>query len=499
MGIRVEGLARVARRWALPALVFCLIVACGSIIAVLLPPGAGPDEPMHVARVEQIAEGGLLPVPVDDGDLDISLVGPSSDRYDLYGGKTDAALYELVVTGNLSFYSDRDAPYAFPTWDDPRLASGGEMGEGAVSWLFPNTAINSPLSYAPHVLAYDAASALTTNPWAVVVCMRLAGVLAYAAAALLCLLLLPVGRGVFALVAVLPQSLATCAVVSADPMAFAYVSVFVSCVVRMLWNEEVGPRTWVLLALSTAALCLAKVTYAPFGLLLLLLPVAHASYRAPRRLLAVGAVGFGSIALFVAWYLLVRDVNTGVMWSAAIDPEAQAALVSADPARFLGPMATTLLRTDLLVLTGATPYTGGEISASWLSVVALLLVALPEAVELSRRPVSRRVALLLAGGLALVWAIVAVLICLALYLQFNAVGASDWVDGVQARYFAPLAFPLLLAVMLALRCLPGAASVGAGEAGAPEALGSGALAVRAGALSVVVLVTAATFLTALFG
>ena len=48
--------------------------------------------------------------------------------------------------------------------------------------------------------------------------------------------------------------------------------------------------------------------------------------------------------------------------------------------------------------------------------------------------------------LLVVWALVVFLIALALYLQFNEVGAQQIV-GVQERYFLPLILPLLLALV----------------------------------------------------
>ena len=114
--------------------VAALAFVVGALYALCVPVGAGPDEPMHVARVEQLAEGQLLPLVVDTNDLDTTLVAPTSDRYVAYGGETDAALYELLVQGDLT-YSGIAAgldseDLAFPTWEDARLSTDAEMGGG---------------------------------------------------------------------------------------------------------------------------------------------------------------------------------------------------------------------------------------------------------------------------------------------------------------------------------------------------------------------------------
>lgn len=58
-----------------------LVLLVGSTFALLVPAGAGFDEPMHVARVEQLVHGRVLPQEVDLDEADRTLVGPSSDDY----------------------------------------------------------------------------------------------------------------------------------------------------------------------------------------------------------------------------------------------------------------------------------------------------------------------------------------------------------------------------------------------------------------------------------
>lgn len=452
-----SGDALGGRRLALAVALLALVA--GVVLALLVPAGAGLDEPMHVARVEQIAEGVPLPQEVPAEGLETSLVAPSSDRYAAYGGKTDSALYELVARGNRTLYgsSGHAVRLTFPTWDDGRLRVDGQMGEGTVTWVFANTSINSPLSYAPHVVAYLVATLLTSSPLVVVLAMRLAGVVTYAAGCYLCMRLLPVGRRLFALVALLPQSLCVNSMVTADLMTFLCASVFVSCVLRVLWRDAAAPRDWALMWVSLFGLCLGKVTYAPFGLLLLALPAARASLRSPRSLGVIAAIGLSSLAAFVLWYLVVSDVNTGLMWSADIDPQAQASYVLSDPLAFLGRVADGVAGADLLALSPASSFNNVFTSSS-LGAVCLAAAMLSEASTLrtAGRP-DGRVLVVAGASLAAVCAVIVLLVYLALYLQFNAPGAAQ-VEGVQTRYFLPLELPVYLALLILLTgCLRGLA------------------------------------------
>lgn len=432
-------------------IVALLVFVVGVVSAVCVPAGAGLDEPMHVARVEQIAEGKLLPLEVDTEDLDTTLVAPSSDRYVAYGGQTDAALYELVARGNTVYFGiavgDESVDLAFPTWEDERLSVEAEMGEGAVTWIFPNTAINSPVSYAPHVLAYLAATSLTSSPVAVVIAMRLAGVLTLAMAVWACLRLLPAGQCVFAAVALLPGGITVNSMVTADLMAFACSSVYLCCLLRMMLLGRADRLEWAVLWPSLLCLCLCKMTYAPLGLLLLCLPAMDSSWRTPGNLMRIGVVGFTSLGAFLAWYLLVHDVNTGLMWSSDIDPEAQASYVLSNPSSFAWSAFVGVLRADALVLGAWSSHTFLA-SASWPTALVLLVAFVMEFRRLSDEgSLGRRRSLVVALSLLLVVGIVVLLIYLALYLQFTPPG--EWlVKGVQTRYFLPVVFPVLFALIV---------------------------------------------------
>lgn len=444
--------ARVAR-WLRHVRVDALVVSLlalviGVVYALVLPPGAGRDEPMHVARAAQIAQGNFLPVEVDPDHLDTSLVGPTSDDYVAYGGETDASLYWLLVRGNLSFYQsgDEDVVFSFPSWESPSVRVNGEMGNWSVTWLFPNTSVNSPLSYAPHVLGYALSTSFGASPGVVVLVMRLAGVLAYAAAIYACMSLLPVGRWAFALVSLLPVAVGTNSAVTADLMTFVSLSLYFCCLVRMLWTGRAGTLEWAVLWSSLAVLCLAKVSYAPFGLLLFLLPALRKEFRERRSLLLMLAAGISSLALFALWYGVIHEINTGLMWTADIDPEAQSAYVTKHPLEFLSLVFDSLGRTDVLALGSAGVY-GASVSGSWITVLPLAVCLMHDALRLRSAEVRPHVVLGIALGSVFVCLLSAVLVHLALYLQFTPPGA-DAVNGIQSRYFLPLAFPLCLSALV---------------------------------------------------
>lgn len=485
-------LARRAPRIHVDALAVSLLAfVLGVVYAFVLPPGAGLDEPMHVARAAQVAQGDFLPVEVDPDSLETSLVSPSSDDYAAYGGTTDAALYWLLVRGNRAFYqSDDDATsFTLPSWESPGVSVSGSMGRWTVTWVFPNTSVNSPLCYAPHALAYFVSNALGASPGVTVFAMRLAGVLTYAAAVYACISLLPIGRWTFAFVSLLPIAVGTCSVVTADLMTFVSLSLYFSCLVRMLWNGRAGRMEWAVLWVSLAVLCLAKVSYAPFGLLIFLLPVLRPQFRERRPLLLMLLTGTTSLALFSLWYGVVGGINTGLMWSADVDPEAQAAYVQSHPLEFLSMTFYSLGRSDVLTLSPAGLY-GASVKGTWITVLALSAVLMSDALNLRGTPGSGRVSLGIALGSVFTCLLVAIAIHLALYLQFTPPGADE-VKGIQSRYFLPLSYPLLLSALVVCAG-PGASRRG----GCGESAGVPRFVVPLVAIAAMALVTTVSFVTA---
>lgn len=465
--------ASLASSW-LNLYVAALVLVLGLAFAFVVPAGAGLDEPMHVARTEQLAEGMLLPQRIESEGLEVSLVAPTSGRYQAYGGQTDAALYELVARGTQSYYgedADSSRGYSFPTWTDERLLVEGEMGEGTVTWIFSNTSINSLVSYLPHVIGYGVGTLLSSSPVFVLLSMRVAGVVTLALTVWACMSLLPVGRRLFAFVALLPSTVAVNSMVTADLMTFACVSLYVSCLVRMIWLDRAGRLEWGVLWASLFGLCLAKVAYAPFGLLLFLLPALSPTWRSPRCLVRLGVIGVTSLAGFLVWYLIVHDVNTGLMWSSKIDPDAQLSFVLSNPLTFLGVVVQGLLGADLLVMSSWTAFTH-LVGATWPTALTLAVAMATECLGLRDRRLGLRRALTFSLVVLAVASLACLLIYLALYLQFNPPGAT-MVDGIQTRYFLPLVFPTLFSVLVLCAGCPPTGGAGRDGVAALEGEGGG--------------------------
>ncbi len=425
-----------------------IVAVCAAVFA---RPMTGFDEAMHIARAEQVAEGGLLPQEISVEDCDTSLVLVADVHRDrkLYGGQTDSAIYELLKIAldcNREFAisgSGMGDGVGFPAWSDPLFATSGEVGSGSkVTWPFPNTALNSALAYLPHALGFWFARLVTTSPWATISCMRVFGVLAFGAIVYLAIKKCPFGKWLMVAVALSPNSVTVNSMVSADTMTNAFMLLYLAIVLRFLVQEKPGKGDWALLAVSLCGLALLKMPYICFGLLLFVLVGVKPSLRDAVSLKRFTVIGVGALLLFGAWVLCTRGIESYVIWGDnGIDPDMQSTYVMAHPLSLVAAILRTILGGDF----GLYDVSGYDLSAVplWATSALYLFAFLAECRAPAAVPRPRIVAASLIGITLL--AVLAV--GLALYLTFTAVG-GDTVSGLQPRYFLPLLFPMMVGVYL---------------------------------------------------
>lgn len=419
--------------------------------AFSIPAGAGCDEPMHVSRVYQLSQGVMMPQRVKRTDLDLSaphLILPTHDDCDSYGGEVDVALCEQANNGNLAFYGSKDRPvFDFPIWENKELNTDFRVGDCSSTFVFSNTAINSPLCYIPQVLCFKLASLFTADPLILILAMRIGGILALVFTLFACMLILPFGAALLPFIALLPHSVGTFSSVTADTVTFLSLALYISILMRLLFigHSSVKWADWILLGVSLFTVCVCKVAYAPFGLLLFLLPLCSEAYRDKQSLFIVLLIGLAALVGLGFWCVTIKDINTGVMWRETIDPDAQKSFILQDPLNFIRIVLLSLFKNDFLAIGSGlfSPFNGWHLVLS--AFVFLLLSAKFLSwcfVKISTR---RAVFAFLVG--ATIISLFA--IHLALYLKFTDPGMSE-VMGVQPRYFIPLLLPVYLSLLVAL-------------------------------------------------
>lgn len=435
-----------------PEYVFlALFVPLGLMASTLYPVGAGFDEEAHVARIDQLARGGIVAPEVDRADIDYRFYLDSSSEDPLYGGAVDRSLAELTFKGDKVFIVDKQRVYDFPTWTTPDLSSEVAYGEEDAVIPFSNAAINTPVTYLPQVLVFSVTRLFVHDPYALIVLMRLSQMLAMAVVMFFSIRLVPIGKWPLAVVGLLPINIMLNAGVTGDTMCIVCCVGFLVALLRLLLEKPSSARrSWIVLVATIVCLGLVKMSYLPLMLLAALIPLVRKEYRTRRCYAMIGGAWLASVVLFGAWYMLaVSGVNTGAMFKAEVHPSEQMAFILQHPLVYGKLMLNLFLQSNFFQLANYAYLEAHDVpvfGATWLSVILFVVsLALKDDREVSVK-MPLKTAMLVACGIVAALLVVLALIALALYLQFTAVGLGE-IQGVQTRYFLPI-LPFFLVALL---------------------------------------------------
>lgn len=375
-------------------------------VAVITPPWQNSDEPLHMARVVQIAHGELL----------------GWREWTTSGGMSDHAVYAAYLPlRHVAMHTD-ERPTAVE-----RAESEATRWSRALEYTsFPNTVQYPPLFYLPDVAGYWLGRAAGMRIDATLRLCRVLNAAAFAALTAAALALAARTRWLIAALLLLPMTLSLGASAAQDGPMIGAVALAVALADRAAARGACPAPVLAGIATLLAAAGMARPPYA--GFLLLLPGLNH-----PRRWLAF-AIATVAVA---AWCGLVA-ARVMVPFSGS-DAAAQAALLADDPARIVGLVARTAGVFGLdywRQFIGRLGWTDTPLPTLyyWLATAAL---AAPWLAAGDVRPRLARLALL-----GTIFAVVTIFVLQ--YLTWSHPG-QPVITGVLGRYFIPVALVLALA------------------------------------------------------
>lgn len=345
---------------------------------------------------------------------------------------------ELTGAGGRALPLDVDITLLEKSWQSFSDHNDMESSDTYVFKKFSNTSLYSPISYLPQATGIFIARHITNNVAVIAYAGRIANWICITVLLYISMLVIPAGKEIIALVALMPMNLFESTSLAPDGMAVAVSILMVSYVLNLRYSQKTELKFYQIGALYILAwaISLLKIVYLPLCLLYFLIPSER--FGKPRNkfihLLIMAILAAGSNL----WWLLIskKFLVTGNTNAAA-----QLEFILHNPLSYI----MVLFRT---VFFGGAGWVNAMIGSSLAELnvgtvgffVSLYICAI--AIKYARHGETIQKKHLPESGLfAFVIFSIVILTFTSLYLQWTP-PYNSVVNGVQGRYFIPLMLPL---------------------------------------------------------
>lgn len=411
-------------KWITPGNTFLIVgFIFGLAWTFITPPFQAPDENLHFCRSFELSEGGLI-----------------AQRFgEAVGDSLPKSLVESMenINPGVKFHSKEGRQDLEILQKYLRLPLNKD---DKVFYSFPSSAIYAPAAYLPQLLGIWLGKILDLPPLLLMYLGRLANLSFWIVVISLAIKLLPVGRWLFMVIALMPMNLFLAASLNQDAVINSLSMLLIAYLLRLSTQEcAVQRRDLVLVGMLAILLALSKPVNALFSFLFLMVPKNR--FGSSRDYLSYFAVlVFSTFAAVVLWSAIAKDVFVSLMpWSSY---KGQMAVVLSNPLDYLMVNIRTFWTYKGLYLKSHVGQLGwlDTVLPGWVILGYYLLlggISLYENGLKIPTSVKYLFAVIFVGGI--------LGISLSLHLICSPVGAP-YIHGIQGRYFIPFAplFWLLL-------------------------------------------------------
>jgi predicted membrane protein DUF2142 len=284
--IETPGVARTASRLRDPAVLFASIaLLAGALLIAIAPPLRGPDEAQHFLRAYGITQGDLVP-HLRDGQGRKGLYLPSRIDREVKFFESKRFAYRMP---GFTYWS----VFAAHAQEPPAPSADEDL---PVFVLYGGAEGYSPVPYLPYAAAIVIGRAAHLDFLTMLYLARVFGLLAVTALTALAIALVPRLKWAFLLIALLPASFYSRAVISADGPSLACAMMAVALMLRAVLSPA-ADRPWQ----QSLWLALGALSKPPQLALVLLEAMQRPARALPREWKASASVVLPSVVLAALW------------------------------------------------------------------------------------------------------------------------------------------------------------------------------------------------------
>lgn len=428
-----------------------LVIVFGPLFVVLSPPMKVNDEFNHFGRVYALSKGEIIPeayqgipgtrVPMDVAvtwdslllDKPYNRMSPLDMMYNRSTGVPGNPVEQGKALRKESIIKSFSITNKEIREDHPYLPQTMVM-------VFPNTAIYSPVPYVPQLIGFGIGRATGLPPVMFLYLGRLCNLLAWTTLIFLAIRATPVLKWGFLLLALTPMSLFLAASLSADAMTNGLSFLFIAYVLHYAVDTGDARRTPGRIFIPAFAVLLPLCKYY-FFLPLLFLLIGPGKYPSKKAYYGTGALVAGvSLVTVLVWSSFESDIVVPIF--AGVNPGEQLSQLLKNPWKPVILIINTFERHSEALVREFFGNLGhfGQAEVPWPTIL-FYVTGLGYYLSIGglNFGLKQRAATFCVLFLSVIF------IVSASYVYNTAVGA-DVVNGLQGRYFAPVA-PLLLLLL----------------------------------------------------
>ena len=410
-----------------------LYLLLGIMYMTVVPLSSTPDETEHMLRSYGISQGDFIPESTATGE----------------GGS--------YVPANITYMWNRGGTTLKDMYDNLTM----EADENRIFLTYSNTALYSPLTYAPQALGVFLGKHVCNRPYIWAYMGRAFNMITVGVLLFLSIRITPMGKNIIFVLAMLPINMYECISLSGGPLAFSVTVLLISYTLwlRYVKTGEMNKKEKLFLYMLLLFSASCKIVYVPFVLMAFAVPQERFGDKKKYFFHVVCATVMILSASF-GWVLISKRYL--IEYTEGVDSIAQIKFILMHPFKYLQIIVNTIMQLGEWIIrtffAGSLGYfdVGGSLVMMVISAANLIYVCVTEKLNVSGLPDGRSnddKEFFLPMILMFISTVISCLLVLSSeYIQWTPY-MNPSIDGLQGRYFLPLILPFVYLVKKK-KCLP---------------------------------------------